>query len=134
MGVPVTVCARGVATVRPSLGGSTPPTGGAVLPLEIDQTYDHGKDSWITVTAGVGAPLVVPLEGIVNVRFLGVEVKGGTLTLLLTSPQGIDQAATCSDRWMVSCPEIGSEYTAVKMYAPAGMSLEVRYVLAGDAS
>jgi hypothetical protein len=134
VGVPVGVRVRGVVTFRPTLGGFTPPSSGDTLPLDVDCTYDDGKATNRTVVENVGAPYLIPLEGINAVRFFAIKVRGGTLTVLLTSTAGTDQALLVSDEFSISCPEVGSEYTAIKLYAPALTSLEVRYLLAGNAS
>jgi hypothetical protein len=134
VGLPVCVRVRGVVTFRPTLGGFTPPSSGDTLALNVDATYDDSKATGRTVTENVGAPYVVPLEGIGAVRFFAIKVRGGNLTLLLTSAAGTDQAMMVSDEFEISCPAPGTEYTAIKMYAPAQTSIEVRYLLSGNAS
>lgn len=82
----------------------------------------------------VGAPLVLPLENITNVRVGAFQAIGGSCTLMLTSAAGSNQAIPLSDSgiFIFHNPNVGDEFTAIKIIG-AG-PLTVSYFIAGDAS
>lgn len=82
----------------------------------------------------VGATLLLPFvlstNGIVKVRAISVKAQAGaTITTLLTSSAGVDQAISAT-ALLIHSPNSGSQFTAIKFVGTADLEI----VIAGDIS
>jgi len=134
MGIPASICHHSI------LSAESPPTGGCrsdtaendTINTTFDVTCAASKSARITLTAVVvGTPLVLPLESVVKVRVIVIRVRGGSVTVLLTSAAGTTQKFNVSSTFVWYSPNSGDEVTAIAL---AAASADVTYFIAGDAS
>jgi len=128
MGQPVIVQVTGAATLAPavSMGG---PTLFDTMQVTVNAAYGASKAGRPSINAP-STPFVIPLEGVVKVRFFAFQTQM-PMKLLVTSPNGgVDQVIPCSDRFVIHAPGAGDEMTALKVVGVG----DIAYMIAGDAA
>lgn len=121
----------GAIAAQPAAGALFTASLQEFLSLSTTATYGAAKGGAISVNSTDIAPFVVPLEGIVKGRMIGIGIiSGQTVKVLLTTALGTDQAIPVSDKLFLHMPSAGDEYTALKIVGVA----DIQYFLAGDVS
>ena len=131
MSTPIIMNHTGIA-----VGTSSQPGGLAAGPFDTSWSLTcsaHKAGEIDIVAATLGSPKVLALENVVKVRVLLLQVTGNTVTVLLTSSKGTDQAIPLSSggKQMFYAPTVGDEFTAIKF---VGDGSTVSYMLAGELS
>jgi hypothetical protein len=133
MGIPASICHHGI------LSADSPPSGcrddsaeNDTINTSFDVTSAASKSARITLTSVlVGSPLVLPMESVVKARVVVIRVRGGSVTVILTSAAGATQKFNVSSTFVWYSPNSGDEVTAIAL---AATSADVTYFIAGDAS
>ena len=133
MGIPASICHHGILSAEsPPNGCRSDATENDTINTSFDVTSAASKSARITLTGVVvGTPLVLPLESVVKVRVIIIRVRGGSVTVLLTSAAGTTQKFNVSSTFVWYSPNSGDEVTAIAL---AAASADVTYFIAGDAS
>jgi hypothetical protein len=131
MSIPIIMKHTGIV-----VGKSCAPHGLAAGPFDTCFEYTcaaHKTGEIDIVAATLMAPKVLDLENVVKVRVLVVSVCSSTVTMLLTSSKGVDQAIPLSagGKQLFYAPTMGDEFTAIKF---VGDNATVSYLLAGELS
>jgi hypothetical protein len=131
MSTPIIIKHTGIA-----VGTSSAPGGLAAGPFDSSFSITcsaHKTSSIDIVGATLGAPKVLDLENVVKVKVLLLEVTGNTVSMLLTSSKGVDNAIPLSSggKQMFYAPTVGDEFTAIKF---VGDGSTVSYMMAGETS
>lgn len=99
------------------------------IDLSFRQSYDAVFGDGIPIASTDLAPFVPALGAVVAVRAIAIRAcDGQSLTVLLTSQKGIDQALPVSDLFIVRAQNSGDEFTAIKIVGSGG----IEYLIAGN--
>ena len=128
MAQPVSIIHQGALTEQPFCGNSN----GSLTDIadtSFRGTYQASATMRVSVVAATTfVPFVLSTNGIRKVRALSVKAQAGaTITTLLTSASGTDQAIS-STALLIHSPNSGSEITAIKFVGTADLEI----VVAGD--
>jgi hypothetical protein len=128
MAQPVTILHQGTLTEQPFCGSSSGSLAD-IADTSFRGTYQASKTARISVVAAtLSVPFVLSLDGIAKVRAISVKAQAGaTITTLLTSASGSDQAISAT-ALLIHAPNSGSQFTAIKFVGTADLEI----VIAGD--
>lgn len=131
MSIPSVINHTGVLVARSSAGHQFP---GTAFDSSFAAAYGAHKSSQLDVTSATDeAPAVLPLENVVKVRVIALQVTGNTVKCVLTSASGTNQAIPASSGGiiLIHCPGLADPFTAVKF---VGNGATGSYLIAGDLS
>jgi hypothetical protein len=129
MSIPSMVKHTGVLVSSTSANSCGPRPASDAIDTGFTATYAAAKGGQFDLTTG--SPVSLPFENIAKVRVLQMTVSGNSLTLLLTSAAGTDQAIRLSAGvpLLLHLPSLGDELTAIKVQ---GNGASGSYFIAGD--
>lgn len=128
MSQPALVSHTGSLSGAPSNGAIVAPSLQELLNTGFSNTYQATASARPTISALEGSPFTIPLVTITKVRMIAMQVRSGSLTILLTSTAGTDQAILASGLFLMNTPNAGTEITSIKVFGTA----DLEYVIAGD--
>lgn len=130
MALPATISHTGSLSGSPASGSIGAPSLQEILNTSWSGTYGSSKSGRPGIVNATDLlPFTICLETITKVRVLIINVKAGTMKVLVTSAAGIDQAFSISNgNLIMHMPAAGDELTSVKLVGTA----DIEYVLAGD--
>lgn len=131
MASPSLVTHTGAVNGSPAQSSAQSPSLTELLNTSFQGTFGSSKGARPTINGATDlVPFVVAFETITKVRMIFMRVRGGTLTVKLTSAKGADQAFPVSDTFVWYSPNAGDEVTAIKLVGTA----DLEYIICGDVS